>query len=483
MGCPLRRCAILAVVVAGISSDCRVVQADQPARPNIVLMMADDQGWGDVGYRGHKVLQTPHLDRMAAEGVRLDRFYAAAPVCSPTRGSMLTGRHPFRYGIFGANVGHVPPAEVTIAELLSRAGYRTGHFGKWHLGTLTTTVVESNRGGPRGAKNYSIPSQNGFQKWFSTEAKVPTWDPLLRPKGERSRTWWKPVSELRQSNFYGTNYWEDGERVTADLRGDDSRIIMDRAVPFIKAAAKNDQPFLAVIWFHAPHLPVVTGKSYSDRYPTVDGYHQSYYGCLTAMDEQVGRLRKALDDAGVREETLVWYCADNGPEGKATAPGTAAGLRGRKRSLYEGGIRVPGIVCWPGEFKAGSRSVVPCSTSDILPTVAGLLGIDLEVELDGLDISGVLAGVTRQRTTPIGFETRGQVAWIDNDLKLIARVEGPPSSVGELLDTELYNLRRDTGEKVNLSEQLAEQAIAMTKALQQWRHSVRKSLAIYSANN
>ncbi len=157
MGCPLRRCAILAVVVAGISSDCRVVQADQPARPNIVLMMADDQGWGDVGYRGHKVLQTPHLDRMAAEGVRLDRFYAAAPVCSPTRGSMLTGRHPFRYGIFGANVGHVPPAEVTIAELLSRAGYRTGHFGKWHLGTLTTTVVESNRGGPRGAKNYSIP--------------------------------------------------------------------------------------------------------------------------------------------------------------------------------------------------------------------------------------------------------------------------------------------------------------------------------------
>ena len=135
--------------------------------PNIVLIMCDDLGWGDVGFNGNKVIRTPHLDAMAKGGMKFNRFYAAAPVCSPTRGSCITGRHPFRYGIPFANSGHMKPEELTLAELLKKQGYTTGHFGKWHLGTLTKTVKDANRGGPRGAKNYSPPQVNGFDACFT----------------------------------------------------------------------------------------------------------------------------------------------------------------------------------------------------------------------------------------------------------------------------------------------------------------------------
>ena len=151
-------------------------------RPNVILIMCDDLGWGDVGFNGNKIIKTPNLDSMANSGIKFDQFYAAAPVCSPTRGSVLTGRHPFRYGIYYANTGHMKKKEFTLAEIMKTKGYRTGHFGKWHLGTLTTKIKDANRGGPKGAKHYSSPQQNGFDICFSTESKVPTWDPMLVPK-------------------------------------------------------------------------------------------------------------------------------------------------------------------------------------------------------------------------------------------------------------------------------------------------------------
>ncbi|MHC4499432.1 MAG: sulfatase-like hydrolase/transferase, partial [Planctomycetota bacterium] len=178
-----------AAVSAGAFSLCGGCAVARPnagarlKRPNVVLVMTDDQGWGDVGYNGHPVLKTPNLDQMAEEGIRFERFYSGAPVCSPTRGSCLTGRHPFRYGIYHANVGHMKKDEITLAEVLKMQGCATGHFGKWHLGTLTKTVKESNRGGKRGAAHYSPPWENGFDECFSTEAKVPTWDPMVRPAG------------------------------------------------------------------------------------------------------------------------------------------------------------------------------------------------------------------------------------------------------------------------------------------------------------
>ena len=194
-------------------------------KPNIILVMCDDLGWGDVGFNGNKIIRTPHLDTMAKNSLRFERFYAAAPVCSPTRGSCITGRHPYRYGVYFANTGHMKTEELTLAELLKKHGYATGHFGKWHLGTLTKTETEANRGGPRGVKNFSPPQVNGFDVCFSTESKVPTWDPMLRPKNNKSKTWWDPAKDNMP---YGTAYWnEKGARVTENLRGDDSRVIMD----------------------------------------------------------------------------------------------------------------------------------------------------------------------------------------------------------------------------------------------------------------
>ncbi|MEN8734608.1 MAG: sulfatase-like hydrolase/transferase, partial [Lentimonas sp.] len=146
-------------------------------------MMADDLGWGDVQcFNPATPIKTPQLDAMAAAGVQFNRFYSSSPVCSPTRGSSLTGRHPFRFGIYYANKGHLKVEELTLAELLQKQGYATGHFGKWHLGTLTTEIKDANRGKPRNTKDFSPPWQNGFDVCFSTESKVPTWDPMLKPK-------------------------------------------------------------------------------------------------------------------------------------------------------------------------------------------------------------------------------------------------------------------------------------------------------------
>ena len=172
LGFPL---VILSCLVIIFSSLQTIYSEEQVThQPNIILCMADDQGWGDVGYNGHPVLQTPHLDQMARDGMRFDRFYAAAPVCSPTRASVVTGRHPMRMGIPWANTGKLPDQEHTIAEILQQQGYRTGHFGKWHLGTLSLTVKDGNRGGT-GEQYYAPPWLHGFDTCFSTESKVPTY--------------------------------------------------------------------------------------------------------------------------------------------------------------------------------------------------------------------------------------------------------------------------------------------------------------------
>ena len=182
----MRNLLLLALfVVGGRISESAVAEA-----PNIVLVMCDDLGWGDVGFNGNEIIRTPHLDEMAAHGMKFNRFYAASAVCSPTRGSVVTGRHPYRYGIQTANKGHMLPRELTLAELLKEQGYATGHFGKWHLGTLTKTVRESNRGGPKGVKDFSPPWVNGFDACFSTEAKVPTYDPMLKPSSKASGKGW-----------------------------------------------------------------------------------------------------------------------------------------------------------------------------------------------------------------------------------------------------------------------------------------------------
>ena len=443
-------------------------------RPNIVLVMCDDLGWGDVGFNGNKVIRTPHLDSMAKQSLRFERFYAAAPVCSPTRGSCITGRHPYRYGVYFANTGHMKPEELTLAELLKKHGYATGHFGKWHLGTLTKTETEANRGGPRGVKNFSPPQVNGFDVCFSTESKVPTWDPMLRPRGNNGKKWWDPAKE---NGPYGTGYWDEkGKRVTQNLRGDNSRVIMDRAIPFIRAAAKNKKPFFTIVWFHTPHLPVVAGPEHTKLYAKHEKYAQHYYGCITAMDEQVGRLRTELRTLGVAKNTLLTFCSDNGPEGRSgKAPGTAGHLSGRKRSLLEGGVRVPGLIEWPSKIKPGVTDV-PAVTSDYLPTILDILGAKPADKrpLDGVSLLPLFRGKMKERGKPIGFQSAGQVALIGDRYKIYGKgsKKNQPDKVPAL---KLFDLVNDPSEKNDLAAKLPETVKQMTLALEKWRASCRHS--------
>ncbi|MDH4238090.1 MAG: sulfatase-like hydrolase/transferase [Phycisphaerae bacterium] len=432
------------------------------AWPNIILCMADDLGWGDPGFNGNSIIKTPNLDAMAKAGLRFARFYSAAPVCSPTRGSCLTGRHPYRYGITFANVGHMPKEEVTLAEALKTRGYTTGHFGKWHLGTLTKTEKDSNRGGPRGVKHYSPPWENGFDICFSTEAKVPTWDPMKKPESNAP---------------YGTYYWkEDGTKTTENLEGDDSRIIMDRVVPFIRNAAKNKKPFLAVVWFHTPHLPVVAGAEYRKMYSQYSNDEQHYYGCVTAMDEQMGRLRKELRELDIANNTMVWFCSDNGPEGKdgrsGRTRGSAGSLRGRKRSLFEGGVRVPGLLEWPARVKGGKVTDVPCCTSDYFLTVLDVLNIKIKGQpkpIDGVSLLPLIEGKMKERPTPIAFESGSQLSLTDNRYKIYSNNKGKTYM--------LFDLAEDPGEKKDLAAEKPQILKSMKTTLEKWRKNCKNSLA------
>ncbi len=442
-------------------------------KPNIILIMCDDLGWGDVGFNGGTTIKTPHLDEMAANSLVFRRFYAQSPVCSPTRGSCLTGRHPYRYGIPFANTGHMKPEELTLAELLRKVGYRTGHFGKWHLGTLTKRVRDANRGGrPGNEQHFSPPSLNGFDVCFSTESKVPTYDPMLKPKGKATSAW-DAIEDKTLAEEYGTYYWnEKGEIVRDNLSGDDSRIIMDRVIPFVEQATTAQRPFFSVVWFHTPHLPVVAGPENLEMYKEhSDVRARNYYGCVTAMDEQVGRLRSKLRRLGVADNTMVCFCSDNGPEGKPSAPGSAGPFRGRKRSLYEGGIRVPGLIEWPARIAAGTKSDFPAVTSDYLPTILEVLGIERldQRPIDGVSLVPSFSDPSLARARPIGFQTRGQVALSDNRFKLVGS--------DQLNAWELYDLTSDPGETNNLAAEYPDVVQSMIARLTAWQASCQASNA------
>jgi arylsulfatase A-like enzyme len=428
--------------------------------PNVILCMSDDQGWGDVGYNGHPVLRTPNLDAMAEEGIRFDRFYAAGPWCAPTRGSCLTGRNACRYGFDSGNEGQLPLEELTLAEVLRELGYVTGHFGKWHLGSLSR-----NRDGSSHHQKYSPPWLHGFDVCFTTQANVPTWDPLQDPlTGEAIET----------------RYWLGPDRfVASGLQGDDSRIIMDRALAFVQEASQRSHPFFAVIWFHAPHSPVVAGAQYRALYPDQGPDEQHYYGALTAMDEQIGRLRRALQDLGVAANTMLWFCSDNGPargqgdlpeELNSRARGSSGGLRSKKAALHEGGIRVPGLLLWPAGAPGPRRIGAPCVTSDYYPTILAALGHKPEGQprpLDGINILGMLRATSASRPRPIYFRSGDQLAVVTNRYKLFSGDQGKRF--------ELYDLDQDAAEENDLATRYPRKVERQVVGLDHWMQSVAAS--------
>ncbi len=445
--------------------------------PNFILIMADDQGWGDVGYNGHPRLNTPNLDAMAQNGAVFSRFYSAGSVCSPTRASVMTGRHPSRMGICSANCGHVKDQEITLAEMVKEKGYRTGHFGKWHLGTLTRDVLDANRGGrKKNDMHYAPPWNHGFDVSFVTESKVPTWDPMITPNQNAEDV----KASLKEGQHFGTYYWTGpGRQVTENLQGDDSRVIMDRVIPFVEESAAKGQAFLSVVWFHAPHLPVLTGEKYKSPYAHLSEGQQNYYGVISSLDEQVGRLRNKLKSLGIANNTLVFYTSDNGPETSlqvrdkniphGRAQGITKGLRGRKRSLHEGGIRVPGIVEWPGQIKAGIQIDTPCFTSDYFPTIAHILKIDLEKyqrPYDGENLVPYWKGQKQKRFQPLAFQFGKQFALIDNQHKMYGISDG---------STQLFDLLNDPSEEKDLSKAEPILLKDLQSKYQDWNTSIQNS--------
>jgi len=453
---------------------CTKEKRNENKSPNIILIMCDDLGWGDTGFNGNTKIKTPNLDMLAGRGITFKRFYSASAVCSPTRGSCLTGRNPYRYGIPTANAGRMKKEEITLPELLKDSGYATGHFGKWHLGTLTTKIKDANRGRPGDSTHYSIPTMHGYDTYFVTESKVPTYDPMWKPrnfneeKGESLRYGWKAVTNKNEAEPYGTYYWKGKETAeTENLEGDNSRVLMDRVIPFIEDAVKNNNPFFSVVWFQTPHLPVVADEEMMTAYSEYSHQEQIYYATISGMDEQVGRLWKKLEELGQAENTMIWFCSDNGPE--RGTPGTSGPFRERKRSLYEGGIRVPAFCVWPAGVEGGQKTDFPAFTSDYLPTVLDVLEINYPDDrpLDGISLKDLLNGNDTDRETPMGFLFREKMSWVTQEFKLISTDNGETF--------ELYNLLQDPSEKQNIISKHTERADKMKSELLAWVESCKQS--------
>jgi len=426
--------------------------------------MTDDQGWGDVGFNGNKDIITPHLDDLCARGTRLYHFFSGCPVCSPTRGTVTTGRHYFRYGIWSANTGRLPREEYTVAQGLKDVGYTCGHFGKWHLGSPHPDY--RGKGGGGEPKRLARPEWFGYDKHFVTHHAVKTWDPY-GPDGSGIDTSDNP-------------YWEDGRRVTDRLTGDDTRIIMDKVIPFVEKAAREDKPFLAVIWTHAPHGPLEAGPAYQKMYEKkgLDRKKITYYGVISALDEQVGRLDAKLKELKIWDNTMFWYCSDNGPAHHVRdgGYGSTGGMRGKKAHLFNGGVCVPAFVVWPGKVPAGRTVKTPLSTLDYLPTIFAATGAAMPDDrpLDGQNVWDIVTGERDKRTRAIPFR------FADNNAPGLSLLKGSYRYYTNF-DTDdprgdmLYDFFEDRGEEKNLIDAMPELAAEMRREAMEFLASCRKS--------
>jgi arylsulfatase A-like enzyme len=450
---------------------CATFVSISQTKPNIILFMTDDQGWGDVAYNGHKDLKTPNLDDLAKSGLRFDNFYSAAPVCSPTRGSVMTGRHPNRFGCF--NWGYtLRPQEVTIAEALKTAGYVTGHFGKWHIGSVRT-------GSPVN------PGASGFDEW------------------------------LAGPNFFDLNPILSRKGIATQFQGESSIVTVDAAIEFIRENADSHQPFFTVVWVASPHTPFRAAEEDKALYSHLEEDLQNFYGEITGMDRAFGKLRQELKTLGIDQNTILWYSGDNGEVGSEWADGY-------KGQIYEGGLRIPAVLEWPARIPVPRVSKVPGNTSDIYPTLLEVAGVKVENQpiLDGVSLLPVIDNKTDARTEPMGFwkyprsgklvwgnelmadlleeqkagkmindpelldlnagdtsqkypedNFPGHAAWLDWPFKL-HRIQSESGNI----EIELYNLEQDPKEQNDLASRNSAQVTLMRSQIELWLRSVTQSL-------
>jgi N-acetylgalactosamine-6-sulfatase len=438
------------VLAAVLGLPARSGAAQPAARPNVIFILADDLGWGDLGCYGHPHIRTPHLDRLARQGTLFTQFYVNGSVCSPSRCAFLTSRFPARQAIHGHFATHeqnknrgmpnwLDPQVPTVTRLLQDAGYATAHFGKWHLG--------SGQGAP-------APGAYGIADHRTVNSTGPGWD-----------------------------------QPDAAFRARSTAAFVDETLRFIKA--HRQQPFYVNLWTLVPHATLNPTAEQMQPYANFQPGNishksaaQVYYASVTDLDTQVGRLLQGLETLGLADNTLILFSSDNGPEdihirnAGHSGIGSAGPFRGRKRSLYEGGVRVPFLVRWPAQVPAGridDTSVL--AGVDFLPTLCKLAGVPLPAGFrpDGEDVSDILLGKARPRTTPLLWEWRFRIAGeVYHHSPLLAIREGdwklllnPDRSRVELYDiprdaTQLHN---QAAQHPDVVERLAAKVLAWQRTL------------------
>jgi len=431
------------------------------AQPNFIIFLTDDQGYGDLSCMGAPDFRTPHFDRLATTGARFTSWYSNSPVCSPSRAALLTGRYPGNAGVRSILAGHrtatgLPQSAPTIATALKGLGYQTYMTGKWHLGLAAG----------------SRPHHHGFDHWYGFMAGC--------------------IDYYSHIFYWGANQPGPGLNPTHDLWEDDQEIwdngryftelITAKAIAYLRQAAANDQPFLLYVPYNAPHYPMHAPQLYMERFAHLPWDRQVMAAMISAVDDSIGAIMAELERLGLAANTCSFFTADNGPSRESRNwldgtldpyyGGSAGKLKGHKFSLYEGGIRVPGIMHWPGVIPAGQVLNAPCASMDIFPTFLTAAGGDLAAyEIDGSDLLPYVRDGATPAARTIYWEQGEQTAVRRGDWKLVLHgqlVEGAPAAD----DVHLSNIVDDKGEAQNLAEQ--EKAIAeeLTAIAQNWRQQI-----------
>ncbi|QGY44083.1 sulfatase-like hydrolase/transferase [Maribellus comscasis] len=398
--------------------------------PNIILIMADDLGYGDISCFGNKTIQTPVLDKMASEGLKFTDYHSNGAVCTPTRAALMTGSYQQRAGLEGViyarldgRIYGISQNEKTIAEYMKDAGYTTGAFGKWHLGY----------------KPEFNPVHHGFDQFYGyVSGNV---DYISHRDGIGLHDWW-----LNADTSYEKGYVTD--------------LISNHALEFIEN--NQDKPFFLYLPHEAPHYPYQGRNDKADRLPGAEfeahgsrpDKKQAYKEMIEIMDENIGRIFEKLNQLNLQNNTLVFFCSDNG----ATNMGSNGSLNGFKTSLWEGGHRVPAIAWYPKKIDAGQTTDATILSMDILPTFLKIIGTTPEDNLDGIDFANLMFNNKNPEERPVFWRYRGQWAVRKGEWKYLKIKE----------DEYLFNLKNDLGEKDNLMGSNAEKADELKALLKQW---------------
>ncbi|MAI70640.1 MAG: arylsulfatase [Rhodopirellula sp.] len=434
--------------------------AERPSgKPNVLLLLSDDLGYQDIGCYGGPV-KTPTLDRLASQGMRFSQFYSGCAVCSPSRATLLTGRHHIRTGVYSwihdpSQKSHLLRREVTLAEVLKDAGYATAHVGKWHLGL------------PTQQHSKPTPDQHGFDHWFAT------WN------------------NAEPSHKNPNNFIRNGEPA-GKTDGYSCQIVVDEAIAWLDNPRGTHQPFFLNVWFHEPHAPIAAPKSIVNEYGPTTNQAAIYSGTVDNTDKAIQRLLVKLQQLDVTDNTLIIYASDNG----SYRDDRTGGLRGRKGMNWEGGIRVPGMFVWPGVIKQATVSATPAGLVDVLPTVCGLLGLKKpDRYLDGTDLTPLLKGQSNawQRKQPLFWhlqKSRPIVAMRDGDYSLVAEPDYelsknnmfqeawiPKIRSGGYRNFQLFNLTKDPQQMNDLAaknpellEKLKSKLLGINQSIMQEAH-------------